>query len=131
MRYNDNLNYNTNNITYTGTVVINVPGTSVPVVVDGLTIIIGSSIDYSNATYTGVISIDYTPTGIMTIEATQEQAEAIVQSNVIYVEIQAETSPQIPTVQNGTSAVSSIETVDGSAEIQILNMSQTGNLFVP
>lgn len=85
MLYNDIITYNHNNITYTGTVQINVPGISNPIILNNITVVISVEEDFSNATTVGYVTFDYVPGGIVTIEATQDQAEALVAASTIYI----------------------------------------------
>jgi hypothetical protein len=85
MLYNDLITYNHNNITYTGTIKINVPGIPSPIILGNVSVAISTNPDYSNATTIGVVSYDFAPNGILTIEATQDQAEALVSADFIYI----------------------------------------------
>jgi len=85
MLYNDIITYNHNNITYTGTVQINVPGISNPIIIGNITVAIAVEEDFSNVTTIGYVTFDYVPGGIVTIEASQEQAEALVGASAIYI----------------------------------------------
>lgn len=86
MLYNDIISYNHNNITYTGTVQINVPGISSPIILSDITIVISVEQDFSNATTVGYVTFDYVPGGIVTVESTQSQAEALVSASTIYID---------------------------------------------
>jgi hypothetical protein len=92
MKYNDLITYNHNNITYNGTIYINVPGLSNPIILNNITVVVATEPDYSNATTVGVVTFDLAPSGIMTIEATDEQAYAISESSTIYLVPSSETS---------------------------------------
>ena len=92
MKYNDLITYNHNNITYNGTIHINVPGLSNPIILNNITVVVATEPDYSNATTMGLVTFDLAPSGIMTIEATDEQAYAISESSTIYLVPSAETS---------------------------------------
>lgn len=87
MLYNENIGYNDPSVTYIGTVYISVPGISNPIVIGNLTVVFPSltSQDYSNATTIGFISYEFSPSGILTIEATQDQAQALVEANFVYI----------------------------------------------
>lgn len=129
MFYNENIFYNSINITYNGSVNISVPGIPVPINVEDLTVVIGSSIDYANATYSGEISFDYFPTGVITIQATQQQASAIAESNIIFIEVDAQTMMEINKEKTAIILNSSKQNDDNVAEIQAINISQMGSLF--
>lgn len=85
MLYNDSLIYNQTNITYSGTVNINVPSIINTIILSNVTVVILTEPDFSNATTIGVVTYDFAPTGILTIEATAEQAEALVAAEIIYI----------------------------------------------
>lgn len=83
MLYNENIIYNNSNFTYTGTLVINVPGISSPIILNDITIIFNPVNDYSNNTTIGIVSYNVNPSGVIVFEATSTQAQAISQSEVI------------------------------------------------
>jgi len=85
MLYNDLITYNQTNITYTGTIQINVPGISNPIILNNVTVVVSTEPDYSNATTLGIVTYDFAPTGILTIEANQDQAEAISSADILYI----------------------------------------------
>lgn len=85
MKYNDIITYNHNNVTYTGIVKINVPGILNAIILNNVSVAISTNPDYSNATVVGVVTYDFTPSGILTIEATQDQAQALVGAEIIYI----------------------------------------------
>jgi hypothetical protein len=85
MLYNDLINYNQTNITYVGVVQINVAGISNPIILSNITVAIATEPDYSNATTIGFVTYDFAPTGILTIESSQEVAEALVGAEMIYI----------------------------------------------
>jgi len=85
MLYNDLITYNQTNITYTGTIQINVPGISNPIILNNITVVISVTEDFSNATTVGYVTFDYVPSGIITIDATQDQADALVTADIIYI----------------------------------------------
>lgn len=86
MIYNDIISYNHNNITYVGIVQINVPGISNPIILNNITVVISVTQDYSNATTVGYVTFDPVANGIVTIESTQSQAEALVSASTIYID---------------------------------------------
>lgn len=95
MKYNDIISYNEPNINYVGTLVINVPGIINPIVVHNVNIAIGVIEDFSNLTTIGVVSYDLAPTGIITIEASAEQAYALAEAKSIIISPVANTSSTI------------------------------------
>jgi len=86
MLYNDLITYNQTNITYTGTIQINVPGLSNPIILGNVTVVISAEADYSNATTIGIVSYDFAPSGIVTIQSGQEQSEALVSADIAYID---------------------------------------------
>lgn len=88
MLYNDIINYNDPSTTYSGSVHIFVPGISSPIIIGSLVVAVlpFSEQDYSNATTIGVISYGLAPNGIFTIEATNDQAQAIANAEIIYID---------------------------------------------
>lgn len=83
MLYNDIISYNQSGVSYSGILQINVPGFLEPIIVNDITIYFVSKTDYSNATTIGLVSIDYVASGIIVIEATAAQAEAISESSLV------------------------------------------------
>lgn len=94
MKYNDIISYNQPNVNYIGTLVINVPGISNPIIVHNVDIAIGVTEDFSNATTIGVVSYDLAPSGIITIEASLEQAYALANATAIAISPAANTTNQ-------------------------------------
>ena len=78
MLYNAPISYSQPGIGYVGSIVINVPGFSSPILLGNLSLFLSSYVDNSNATTIGVITYNLAPTGILEITTTQEQAEALV-----------------------------------------------------
>lgn len=83
MLYNDIISYNQTNITYNGTLILNVLGLNSPVIINNATVAFSSTIDNSNFTTMGIISYDIDPYGVMTFEVNQEQANAIAELQII------------------------------------------------
>lgn len=80
MLYNENASYNFPSMSYAGTLIINVPGLSSPIILNSITVITDTREDYSNATTIGVVAIDYSPTGVVTIDVASSYAGVISQS---------------------------------------------------
>lgn len=80
MLYNENITYNQSGFNYVGTIIINVEGLSTPIIINNVNVAISTSEDYSNATTIAVISYDIYPEGVITIQATQSQADALVEA---------------------------------------------------
>jgi len=83
MFYNNNLTYNESGLSYFGSLIISIPSIVEPILVNNITILIDSLEDYSNNTSVGIVSFNITPTGVMSFEATDFQAQAITQSEII------------------------------------------------
>jgi hypothetical protein len=83
MQYNDSIAYNQSGVSFSGTLQINIPGISLPLILNDISIYFLEKVDYSNATTVGVVSVNYVSTGLVVIEASSEQAQAISQSSVI------------------------------------------------
>jgi len=75
-----NMSYNEPLISYAGTLVINVQGLSNPIILNNINVITNTRQDYSNASTIGVISIDYAPTGIITLEVGNSQSGQLLNS---------------------------------------------------
>lgn len=131
MFYNDIISYNHNNIAYNGTLILNVVGIDVPIIINDANIIFNSVQDTSNFTTMGIITYDIDPYGIMTFEVTEEQAEAIINATFIVVDTSAEVEI-IPSNQQMTGiSDTNITTTEPSAEIKVTNISTNGTLLVP
>lgn len=92
MLYNDLFSYNQSGVTFNGTLQINVPGIENPIILNDISIYFTDKTDYSNATTVGVVTVNYVSTGLIVIEATMDQAEAISQSSVISLSQSSEVS---------------------------------------
>lgn len=83
MIYNANITYNEYGIVYKGSLLISVLGISNPILVNDIKIIIDPIEDYSNNTTIGIVSYNLNPTGIMSFETTDIQADAIASAEII------------------------------------------------
>jgi hypothetical protein len=83
MLYNSNITYSQAGILYQGSLRISVSGISSPILINNIRIIIDPLDDYSNNTSIGIVSYNLNPSGIMSFETTDFQAEAITTSEVI------------------------------------------------
>jgi len=81
MRYNDAIAYNQSGLSYYGSLIINIQGISNPIIIGNVNVIEISAEDYSNATTIAVMSIDYTSSGVMTIQVSSSQAGAVYQAS--------------------------------------------------
>jgi hypothetical protein len=80
MLYNDSITYSQSNISYFGSLVINIAGISNPITIGNINVIQVTGEDYSNYTTIGVMSIDFTSSGIMTIQVDSSQEAAVYQA---------------------------------------------------
>lgn len=92
MLYNDIISYNEPNVIYSGTLVIKIPGILNPISVYPAVIIIDPVQDYSNFTTIAVTSVEVSGTGIVTIETSDQNAEALIGSTVVVVRPSGEIS---------------------------------------
>lgn len=122
MKYNDIISYNQPNVNYIGTLVINVPGISNPIIVHNVNIAVGVIEDLSNATTIGLVSYDLAPTGIVTIEANIEQAYALSNATSILISPSANVSSELSS--DGNSALINRDETQsyGFGEITILSV---------
>jgi hypothetical protein len=74
------IGYNQASISYAGTLIINVEGIANPIILNNITVITSVKNDYSTASTIGVISIDYAPTGIITLEVGSSQSGQLLNS---------------------------------------------------
>lgn len=80
MLYDQNISYNQAGLSYVGTIIINVVGLVNPIVISNVNVAVNTSQDYSNATTVAVMSFDIYPEGVITIQATQSQADAVIEA---------------------------------------------------
>jgi hypothetical protein len=80
MLYNDSISYNQSGLNYYGSLIINIQGISNPIIIGNVNVIQISAEDYSNATTIAVMSIDFTSSGIMTIQVDSGQEAAVYQA---------------------------------------------------
>jgi hypothetical protein len=78
--YNQNIGYSEPAFAYSGTLIITIEGISNPITVNNIYVITLTSEDDSNATTIGVTSIDYAPSGIITVSAPIQQLAIISQA---------------------------------------------------
>jgi hypothetical protein len=119
MLYNDNIAYNSEAVIYSGELVLNIQGIHSPIIIPQATVIFGSVPDYSNSTQVGYVTYDYTPTGILTIQVSGTQAEAISQSGMIYIQPVGEMIPQEISSEDLTTSQTLVSSSNYSGEIYI------------
>ena len=129
MLYNELISYNQTNVTYNGTLILNVLGLNSPVIVNNATVLFSTVEDTSNFTTMGIISYDVDPYGIMTLEVTQDQADAILEANFIVIETSAEV--QMAQNQSGAVVEANFTVTETSAEVHVINTSTSGTLLIP
>lgn len=129
MLYNELISYNQTNVTYNGTLILNVLGLNSPIIVNNATVLFSTVEDTSNFTTMGIISYDVDPYGIMTLEVTQDQADAILEANFIVIETSAEV--QMAQDQSGAVLEANFTVTETSAEVHVINTSTSGTLLIP
>jgi hypothetical protein len=85
MIYNEAITYNSPNVSYNGTLIIYADSLINPIVLNNITIFYASNEDYSNLTTIGVISMDISPQGIVSVEVLDKDVSAILSAQVISV----------------------------------------------
>jgi hypothetical protein len=75
--YNQSIAYNEPNFSYAGTVVIYASSLSSPIILKNITIVFSGQEDYSNFTTIAFISMDISPTGVVSIEVLDEDVSAL------------------------------------------------------
>jgi hypothetical protein len=78
MLYDTSIIYNQPNYSYSGTLIIYAASLSSPIILNNITILIGGQEDYSNYTTIALISMDISPSGIISVEVLNEDIAAIV-----------------------------------------------------
>jgi hypothetical protein len=85
MIYNEAITYDSPNVSYNGTLIIYADSLINPIVLNNITIFYASNEDYSNLTTIGVISMDISPQGIVSVEVLDKDVSAILSAQVISV----------------------------------------------
>lgn len=79
MLYNTSIDYSQPNYSYIGTLVIYAQSLSSPIILNNISIQIGGGQeDYSNYTTIAVVSMDISPSGLVTIEVLDQDLSALV-----------------------------------------------------
>jgi hypothetical protein len=86
MLYNTSIGYSQPNYSYIGTLVIYAQSLSSPIILNNITILIGGQEDYSNYTTIALISMDISPSGIISVEVLNEDIAAIVSAQSIAIQ---------------------------------------------
>jgi hypothetical protein len=92
MIYNEAITYNSPNVSYNGTLIIYASSLISPIVLNNITIFYTSNEDYSNLTTIGVLSIDISPQGIVSVEVLDNDVSAISSAQVISVGVSGQIS---------------------------------------
>jgi hypothetical protein len=86
MLYNESeIIYNKPNYSYLGTLVIYASGLQSPITLNNIAIVLGGQEDYSNFTTIAFISMDISPTGVVSIEVLDEDVSALLSVETIAV----------------------------------------------
>lgn len=97
-------------------------GLNYPIILNNIIVIFTGDTDLSNATTIGLVTYDISPTGVITIAASQDQLSAISQFGVIYLVPESETSPVFDT-SNLAESGSAVVYAGPAAHIQIESLS--------
>ncbi len=92
MLYNANFNYDNPNYSYSGTLIINAPSLVSPIVLNDIIISYALNEDYSNYTTIAVVSMDISPSGVLTLEVLDNDVSAISSAQVIAIGTTGEVS---------------------------------------
>ena len=90
MIYNEAVTYSSSNITYDGTLVIYASSLIDPITLNNVTIFYSANQDYSNYTSIGVVSVDISPYGVITVEVLDQDLSALISAQVISVGVNNE-----------------------------------------
>jgi len=77
MIYNDTVFYEQSGVNYIGSLIIKVASLPAPIILNNIKISFAGTQDYSNKTTIAVLSIDVSPSGIITIETVEENLSAL------------------------------------------------------
>jgi uncharacterized membrane protein len=116
MLYNDLVGYSQSGVSYQGTLTLTVPGFSRILVAPSIGVYIGDEPDNSNATFVGFATVSSVKSGSITLQTTQQQAQSIAESAIIYLNNVADVSVVNNTLEQGTSVRVSIVSRSQSAE---------------
>jgi hypothetical protein len=83
MIYNDLVAYDQPAVQYDGTVIVKIQGILNPIILNNIKINFSGNEDYSTGTTIGVISVDVSPVGIITIETNAREGAALIQATEI------------------------------------------------
>ena len=83
MLYNTNITYNNPNYLYNGNLIITAQSLISPIILNNITVLYSLNEDYSNYTTIGVVSMDVSPSGILTLEVLDNDISAISSAQVI------------------------------------------------
>ncbi len=83
MIYNQAINYNSSNVTYSGTLIISAPSILNPIIINNVTFIFPVNEDYSNFTTIGIISIEIGPESVVSLEVLDQDVDALISAQVI------------------------------------------------
>jgi len=92
MIYNEAITYDSPNVSYDGTLIIYADSLISPIVLNNVTIFYAANEDYSNLTTIGVLSIDISPQGVVSIEVLDNDVSAISSAQVISVGVSGQIS---------------------------------------
>lgn len=92
MIYNEAIAYDSPNVSYSGTLIIYASSLINPIVLNNITVFYASNEDYSNLTTIGVLSIDISPQGVVSVEVLDQYVSALSSAEVISVGVSGQIS---------------------------------------
>jgi len=92
MIYNEAIAYDSPNVSYSGTLIIYASSLINPIVLNNITIFYASNEDYSNLTTIGILSIDISPQGVVSVEVLDQYVSALSSAEVISVGVSGQIS---------------------------------------
>ena len=116
MLYNDLIEYSQTGVSYEGSLTLSVPGFSLILLPPSISVYIGDEPDFSNLTSVGLVTIESVKTASITLQATQQQAESMAQTSLIYIVKSADTSLQNSTLEEGSLVQVAVLNSSKSAE---------------
>lgn len=119
MLYNDSISYNQPGVSFIGNVSIFVPGISIPILIGQINIFFSKEIDYSTNTNLGIVTVNYTPSGSISLETSYQTSSAIVKYSTNSTEPTAEISIETD-IETANAIVNATSiSIDSYSEISI------------
>jgi hypothetical protein len=123
MLYNNAASYNSESISYQGSLRLNVPSINNSLAFNSLTlsditVVISLNEDFTNYTTIGTVTLEYVESGIITLEVSEQQANALSQAQVVYINTDSEVSFEL-LASGGSFSSMEIVQVSYSGEISV------------